>query len=58
MNKTKIEIFYTIILFVLVLFLFVYIPAKLDKKRCEENGGIYIWEFSYGNKCHLVEKVE
>lgn len=28
------------------------------KKRCEKNGGTYIWEMSYGNKCHLESKGE
>ena len=54
MNKAISEIVGAIIILVMIIFFFIYIPAKLDKKRCEENGGIYIWEFSYGNKCHLV----
>lgn len=54
MNKTIIEVISVIILLGIIIFFFVYIPAKLDKKRCEENGGIYIWEMSNGSKCHLV----
>lgn len=54
MNKVIIETISVIILFGIIIFFFVYIPTKLDKKRCEDNNGVYIWEMSNGSKCHLV----
>ena len=51
-NKNSIETIgiIVLILFVAMIWLVVY---KLDKARCEKNGGVYIWEYSDGSKCHL-----
>lgn len=58
MSKEKIE--EKIVLLILgiivvgVFALIEYIPAQIDKKICENNGGTYIWSFNkYENKCHL-----
>ena len=48
----------TILAFIVMLgiiFLIIFITANADKKRCEQNGGKYIWEWSYGSKCHLKD---
>ena len=42
---------YSIIL--LIVFGIIFITAKIDKNRCEKNGGKYIWEWSNASKCHL-----
>ena len=32
---------------------------KTDEQRCENKGGIYIWEWlSLGNKCHIIRNNE
>ena len=45
------------LIMLLIIFAIMFVTSSFDRKRCEKNGGKYIWEFSYGNKCHLVEKV-
>lgn len=48
MNKTTITIIIT-----LVAILFMYFVYRIDKLHCENNGGVYIWEWaSQGNQCH------
>ena len=51
----KNEILGIIIFIVLILMIigFIIFSVKSDKHRCEKHGGTYIWEYSYGSKCHL-----
>lgn len=52
------ELVITILSVVIVLGIFLGIMCLTriaDQKRCEENGGKYIWEWSYGTKCHLKD---
>ena len=41
------------IFMIIVIVLYYLFTIHLDAKRCEKNGGIYIWEFNEGTKCHL-----
>ena len=34
----------------------IFVMARADKRRCEANGGKYIWEWTYASKCHLRGK--
>lgn len=34
----------------------VYLCMKNDEKNCIKNGGKYIFEWSYGSKCHLPKE--
>ena len=47
-NKTFICLLVIILTFILLWYI-----NYLDRKRCENNGGTYIWEFTYGTKCHF-----
>lgn len=56
MNKIKRLLTNKTLLIILMSFLILGIwilLIKVDKDRCEENGGKYIWEWSNGTKCHL-----
>ena len=52
MNEFVASMLMLIIMFIIA-FGILFVMAKSDKKRCEQNGGKYIWEWSYGSKCHL-----
>ena len=52
MNEFVASMLMLIIMFIIA-FGILFMMAKSDKNRCEQNGGKYIWEWSYGNKCHL-----
>lgn len=46
------DISYIIVILFVILFIFVF--YKIDKKNCEKQGGIYIWEWnSKSTKCHF-----
>lgn len=48
MNKSLLTFIIT-----LLAILFCYMFYRIDKKHCENNGGVYIWEWtSNGNQCH------
>lgn len=54
----KNELVITLMMYIIMLaivFGIIFFMAKSDKKRCEINGGKYIWEWSYGTKCHLED---
>ena len=51
-NKNIISIVGALIV-VIVVIVVLFAIQYTDKQRCINNGGTYIWEFSYGNKCHL-----
>jgi len=56
MNELVITILSVIVMFT-IMFGIIFLMKNADQKRCEQNGGKYIWEWSYGSKCHL-EKVD
>lgn len=56
MNEFVASMLMLIIMFIIA-FGILFMMAKSDKKRCEQNGGKYIWEWTYGSKCHLKNKV-
>jgi len=41
------------IFMIIIVALFYLFTINRDAKRCEKNGGIYIWEFNEGTKCHI-----
>ncbi len=48
-----------VILLIIFIFLLMFIPIKINKKICEENGGKYIWSSSqYETKCHLNKETK
>ena len=51
-NKNSIEIIGIIVILLLAVMIRL-VGHKFDKVRCEKNGGVYIWEYSDGSKCHL-----
>ena len=54
-NKDSAEFVIGIVMVIAVVLYYLFI-IHMDAKRCEKNGGIYIWEFNEGTKCHI--KVE
>ena len=38
---------------VIAVVLYYLFTIHMDSKRCEKNGGIYIWEYNEGTKCHI-----
>lgn len=58
MNKNAINIIGVISLIIFI-FLLMFIPIKINKKICEENGGKYIWSSNqYETKCHLNKQTK
>ena len=52
MNEEVIAIFSIIVMFIIA-YGIIFLMRNADQKRCEKNGGVYIWEWSHGSKCHL-----
>ena len=44
-----------LIVICILVIMFWILTIKIDKDRCEQNGGKYILEWSNGTKCHLKD---
>lgn len=51
-NKNSGEFMIAIFVIIIVVLFNLFIIHR-DSKRCEKNGGIYIWEYNEGTKCHI-----